>query len=645
MPDQKERVLGWILAGLVGVHVLLLNTGVELRGAALMILLIGAILRSGQTYLPPTLARIAVIVGIAAVFFAGDVRHPRIIGTLAAAGAALFLLQRLTPGRGMRVLFCILIMLTASALRPDTPIGLTAIIIDAAVLFLLAEQLHQPPEAAVSFWVSIMRSIRIIVPVGIVVTAVFWFFPNLSVYTPRLAVGFSGSGTLNPSDVANLAQSYRVAMTAHFADDQAMPSPRDLYWRGQVLESNDGFRWSVGGLAKRPETVQSTPPTTSNEQYRYSMEYFPNRGGIIPVLDRAVYVNAQRAGIGVTVLESGAAVLSVTGQEPLSAEVVSTRERFTDAPKRGIERANLNVPEQYRKNATLTKIREQIFHPEQTTTEKLRAVGEYFRKSGFRYTMKPGTIASLPDFLERHRRGFCEHYAAAAANLLRLEGVPARLVTGYRGGRWNPWLKTITVRDANAHAWVEAWDREGGQWVRFDPTNFVAPELNEWIEREMNSANWSWYRSAWSYASAISANLADSIERIWNDVTASEAWENADVILFTILVAIALYWMIRRLWQSRPASAEESMHRLLARLERKADRAHRSRHAGETPLAWLKRLGVQAKGDAEKDSLAALSDLYETGMYKADGLSPGLLADSRQAAKRIRLAWQRASDR
>ncbi len=70
-------------------------------------------------------------------------------------------------------------------------------------------------------------------------------------------------------------------------------------------------------------------------------------------------------------------------------------------------------------------------------------------------------------FLNESDTGYCVHYASAAAVLLRAAGIPARYVTGYavraRADRW------VSVTDAQAHAWVEAYIPEVG-WVALDPT-------------------------------------------------------------------------------------------------------------------------------------------------------------------------------
>jgi transglutaminase-like putative cysteine protease len=114
------------------------------------------------------------------------------------------------------------------------------------------------------------------------------------------------------------------------------------------------------------------------------------------------------------------------------------------------------------------------------------AVLDKFRTEQYFYTLEPPRLAlnSVDDFLFNTRRGFCEHFASAFTMLARAAGIPARVVTGYQGGEYNPINGYLLIRQSEAHAWSEVWF-EGRGWVRIDPTAAVAPER---IERGLEAA-------------------------------------------------------------------------------------------------------------------------------------------------------------
>jgi len=72
------------------------------------------------------------------------------------------------------------------------------------------------------------------------------------------------------------------------------------------------------------------------------------------------------------------------------------------------------------------------------TATFIQAAYQYFNKQKFVYTLKPPVLQSASttdEFLFKTKQGFCEHYADAFVTLMRSAGVPARVVTGYQGGR------------------------------------------------------------------------------------------------------------------------------------------------------------------------------------------------------------------
>lgn len=104
--------------------------------------------------------------------------------------------------------------------------------------------------------------------------------------------------------------------------------------------------------------------------------------------------------------------------------------------------------------------------------DRARAISDWFAdpNNGFTYSLKTQTAntgSELLDFLT-NRVGYCQQYAAAMGIMLRMAGVPSRVVLGYlhpapdANGNF-----TITTNDA--HSWVEAYFTGLG-WIPFDST-------------------------------------------------------------------------------------------------------------------------------------------------------------------------------
>jgi len=72
-------------------------------------------------------------------------------------------------------------------------------------------------------------------------------------------------------------------------------------------------------------------------------------------------------------------------------------------------------------------------------------------------------------FLLERREGHCEYFASAMTLLARAQGIPARLVTGYRVVERNPFGDYAIVRERHAHAWTEVY-LDGRGWVTVDPS-------------------------------------------------------------------------------------------------------------------------------------------------------------------------------
>jgi hypothetical protein len=76
----------------------------------------------------------------------------------------------------------------------------------------------------------------------------------------------------------------------------------------------------------------------------------------------------------------------------------------------------------------------------------------------------------LADFLFNVKTGHCEYFATAMAVLLRTHGIAARVVNGFLPGEYNDTAGAYTVRQSDAHSWVEVYFPQTQAWVTFDPT-------------------------------------------------------------------------------------------------------------------------------------------------------------------------------
>lgn len=118
----------------------------------------------------------------------------------------------------------------------------------------------------------------------------------------------------------------------------------------------------------------------------------------------------------------------------------------------------------------------------------------------YRYNLDVPSLESphpLEDFLLTRKTGYCEHYATAMVVMLRSVGIPARLVTGFLATEWNEFGGYYTVRQRDAHAWVEVYFPQSG-WITMDPTppspDAVGPTWWQSANSAMDSVRLQWDR-------------------------------------------------------------------------------------------------------------------------------------------------------
>jgi protein-glutamine gamma-glutamyltransferase len=171
--------------------------------------------------------------------------------------------------------------------------------------------------------------------------------------------------------------------------------------------------------------------------------------------------------------------LTIPSRSAESDEAIPAPEETVQIPLRGASRpagdraarrtiAASPYADTYRLAARLTR-------GEPTAYDAVRSIERHFQ-SGFTYTEDPQSARyPLASFLFEDRFGYCQQFSGAMALMLRMSGIPSRVVSGFSPGSIDPDDNDrYLVEDLDAHSWVEAYFPTIG-WVTFDPTPASAP--------------------------------------------------------------------------------------------------------------------------------------------------------------------------
>jgi len=406
-------------------------------------------------------------------------------------GAAIFLTYRsfvgIAPGLSALVLLVSLKLLETNTVRDFQVVALLGYFLAlcdlfftqtlglwlyvAAVFTLLTAALvhfHRGTGAA-----GLLRSARLggllLVQALPVIALLFVFFPRSRVpfqpfsQSPISATGMSDR--LEPASVGALALGNEVVFRAEFPDGNT-PSMSAMYWRGSVLWRGDGLKWWRG-----PELpAERRPGQLGGAAIRQRIVLEPHGAHWLFALDRpATKIRGAFLDTG-GILQTERPVLRQMQYEVISRP--DSRETTLPAIQR---QATQRPPTRVSPQVQALVTRWRTAHGEDRAL--VEAALHHFRAERFAYSLEPGTYGpdALHEFLFERRVGFCEHYAAAYASLMRLAGIPSRVVIGYHGGEYNARGRYVSVRQSDAHAWCEVW-LKGEGWLRVDPTEVIAPE-------------------------------------------------------------------------------------------------------------------------------------------------------------------------
>ncbi|WP_217473807.1 transglutaminase TgpA family protein [Stutzerimonas stutzeri] len=455
--------------------------------------------------------------------------------------------------------------------------------------------------------------------------------------------------SMSPGDIAELSRSAELAFRVNF--EGPIPAREQLYWRAVTFERFDGRRWSQSLASQVPQAPDWTP---RGAPVRYSVVMQPSGRPWLYALD-------------VPQFEAGGARLMpdfhVQRHRPVEQALLYQATSWPEALREPVataavlERA-LQLPEQGnpRSRAWAAALRRE----HASASAIVQTVLRHFNRQPYRYTLKPSAVGAdiVDGFLFDTQNGFCIHYAGAMTFVLRAAGVPARVVAGYQGGELNPAGNYLTVRQLDAHAWVEYWRPEQG-WVAIDPTFQVAPERIELGlehalagERELiedsplalrryrdigwlnqlrlgwDNLNYGWQRWVLGYQGERQLGL---LKRLFSQLDAGKLG------VFTVL-ASALLLAVMALLLLKPWRRErDAQLRLFRRFERLLARQGIDRQVGEGERDFAIRAALQMPAAAE--SIGDFARLYEGARYAERPVSERELQLSLTRVRR-QLPWR-----
>jgi transglutaminase-like putative cysteine protease len=257
--------------------------------------------------------------------------------------------------------------------------------------------------------------------------------------------------------------------------------PPDLKWRGLSFDYYDGRSWRRSDRTRRPISIQGWyyKIEDSAQGTNWIHQTFFIEALSTDVVFATHRVLAVSRDVG-TLRRDSSENLYTTRHLKKKLRYSAVSDPISPNPANISDRAP--IPQEILSNylqlpvldPRIADLAKQVTGMVKGRYAKARALEQYLR-SHYAYSLilagTPNSSDPLAMFLFDVRKGHCEYYASAMAVMLRQIGIPSRLVNGFRAGEYNRIGDDFTVRQYNAHSWVEAYFPPYG-WIEFDPTPF-----------------------------------------------------------------------------------------------------------------------------------------------------------------------------
>ncbi len=373
-------------------------------------------------------------------------------------------------------------------------------------------------------------------------------FPN----APRLT-GFS-----NVVDLGGFGKISRDERAVLHVQSISRTLPPDLKWRGTALSHFDGRRWSeppipgraiptVHGYAEIADLNQRS--RRDGRRLLYHVDVQNSGTGTLFIAGIPEFVNADFRNLLLT--PEGALRVMAPPGDALRYDVSAHTGPPLEAPLSSAERARyLDLPPV---DIRIYSLANQWAGAGPPLDRALR-IQRHLQRD-FKYALdgpERPVKDPLADFLFVRKSGYCEYFASAMAVMLREQGIPSRVATGFQSGYYNDVSGLYVVRASDAHAWVEGWIAGRG-WLTFDPTP-TAPEtragLLSRINMYLDAADHAWNEWVVSYDLTHQVAMAARFEaalRRWNrrstasNTNWTERFRTAESAWGAALVALLLF--------------------------------------------------------------------------------------------------------
>jgi protein-glutamine gamma-glutamyltransferase len=338
-------------------------------------------------------------------------------------------------------------------------------------------------------------------------------------------IGFSEDVRLG--QIGMLKQDDGVVMHVRLENGE---TPRSLRWRGVALDEFTGSSWKKSAEARRTEAAEERTGffkvDTTEALHRLSTQTF-----FVEPLESSVIFAAPR----VVAIQGDLPFVRIDGEGSLQSRrhdferILYKAISDTDEPSAEQLRNDMRpYPASFQRYVQLPEnLDPRVVLLARTMILDAHARNRYDaakaielqlqRDYGYSLQMKAGGADPLADFLFNVKTGHCEYFSTAMAVLLRTHGVAARVVNGFLPGEYNEAAGAYTVRQSDAHSWVEVYFPETRSWVTFDPTPSagrvepVRTGLTAQLQKYAEALELIWFQYIVGYDKQEQRSLATSL--------------------------------------------------------------------------------------------------------------------------------------